>query len=51
MEILKSASKVVFVILALALVAGLFTDKIDPKDFIALTAMAFTYYFTRNTQK
>lgn len=42
----KSASKIVFVLMALALIAGLFIDKIDPKDFITLASMAFTFYFS-----
>lgn len=46
-EIFKSASKVVFLLLAIALIAGMFVGKVDPKDFITLTAMAFTFYFTK----
>lgn len=33
--------------MALAVVAGLFTNKVDPKDFMVLASMAFVYYFTR----
>lgn len=45
MEILKSASKVVFILMAVATVAGLFMGKIDPKDFMILASMAFSFYF------
>lgn len=45
MEILKSASKIVFILMALATVAGLFYGKIDPKDFMILASMAFSFYF------
>jgi hypothetical protein len=44
-SILKSASKIVFIVMALAVVAGLFTKVIDPKDFMVLASMAFTFYF------
>ncbi len=47
MVILKSASKIVFILMALSVVAGLFMSKIDPKDFMVLASMAFTYYFTK----
>ena len=45
MELLKSASKLVFLIMTLATVIGLFMNKIDSKDFIQLTSMAFVFYF------
>ena len=44
-EIIKSASKIVFILMALSTVAGLFVGKIDPKDFMVLASMAFTFYF------
>jgi len=44
-EIIKSASKIVFVLMCLSTIAGLFTGKIDPKDFMVLASMAFTFYF------
>ena len=46
MQIFQSASKLVFVLMALAVVAGLFLNKIDPKDFMVLSSMAFTFYFS-----
>jgi hypothetical protein len=45
MQILESASKIVFIIITLAVVAGLFTKVIDPKDFMVLATMAYTFYF------
>jgi len=45
MEILKSASKIVFIMLAIALVVLTFFSKVEAKDFITLTSMAFTFYF------
>jgi hypothetical protein len=46
-ELIKSASKIVFILMAIAIIAGLFLSKIDPKDFMILASMAFTFYFTR----
>lgn len=45
MKILNSASKIVFILMTLATIGGLFVNKVDPKDFIMLTSMAFTFYF------
>ncbi len=45
MDILKSASKTVFVLMALATIAGMFIGKIDAKDFLTLASMAFAFYF------
>ena len=38
---------VVFLLMAVAVIALTFINKVDPKDFIALAGMAFTAYFTR----
>lgn len=46
MTILQSASKTVFVLMALATIAGLFLHVVDPKDFMVLSTMAFAFYFT-----
>ena len=45
MQIVTSASKIVFIVMALATVAGMFFGKIDPKDFMTLASMAFAFYF------
>jgi len=44
--IFSSASKIVFIIMTLAMVAGLFSGKVDPKDFFVLASMVFTFYFS-----
>lgn len=45
MKILQSASKLVFLIMALASVAALFTNKISGEQFLVLATMAFSFYF------
>jgi len=45
MTILKSASKIVFILVAISVCAGLFLDKIEAKDFMVLASMAFAFYF------
>ncbi len=53
MEILKSASKIVFIVMALATVAALFVNKITGEQFLLLAGMAFSFYFSNkgeNTQ-
>jgi hypothetical protein len=47
-KIFNSASKIVFVLMALAVISGLFLGKIEAKDFIMLASMAFTFYFTKS---
>jgi len=51
MKIFTSASKIVFVLLSLALVILTFVGIVDAKDFITLTSMAFTYYFAARSKK
>ena len=46
MEILKSASKLVFLLMALAVTVLTFIKIIDPKDFMILASMAFSFYFS-----
>ena len=46
MEILKSASKVVFVMMALATIGALFIGKISGDQFLLLAGMAFSFYFS-----
>jgi hypothetical protein len=45
MNILQSASKIVFIIMAVAVVVLTFMRIIDPKDFMILASMAFSFYF------
>jgi hypothetical protein len=44
-NIFSSASKLVFVLMAVATIAGMFMGRIDAKDFLVLVSMAFTFYF------
>lgn len=44
-NILSSASKLVFILLAISACAGFFLGKLDPKDFMLLAGMAFSFYF------
>lgn len=44
-EIYTSASKIVFILMAVAVIVLTFTGKVDPKDFMMLAAMAFSFYF------
>jgi hypothetical protein len=44
-KIYTSASKIVFILMALAVVVGMFYGKVDAKDFMILASMAFSFYF------
>ena len=44
-SIYSSASKIVFILMALATIAGMFYGIVDAKDFIVLASMAFSFYF------
>lgn len=46
MNILESASKIVFILMAIGVLALTYVGKIDPKDFMMLAGMAFTFYFS-----
>lgn len=46
MEILKSASKIVFILMAASVVLLTALGKVDPKDFMMLAAMSFSFYFS-----
>jgi hypothetical protein len=45
-NILKSASKLVFLVLTLSACVGFFMGILDPKDFMVLAMAAFTFYFS-----
>lgn len=45
MKILESASKIVFIMMAAAVIVLTFVGIVDPKDFILLSGMAFSFYF------
>ena len=42
-----SASKIVFLMIAVTVCAGFFVGKLDPKDFMVLAGMVFVYYFNK----
>jgi uncharacterized membrane protein len=44
-DIIKSASKIVFILMAVAACAALFARILEPKDFMLLAGMAFGFYF------
>lgn len=43
--VLSSASKIVFIMIALAVVFALFLNKISAEQFMILASMTFTFYF------
>ena len=45
-KIFESASKIVFILLAVSACAGFFLGKLESKDFMVLAGMAFTFYFS-----
>lgn len=45
-NIMSSASKIVFIVLTIAVCVGLFAGIIEAKDFMVLASMAFTFYFS-----
>lgn len=49
MTILKSASKLVFVLMAVAVIILTFLKIVEAKDFMILAVSAFSYYFTKAT--
>jgi len=44
-KLLSSASKIVFILLAVAAVVGFFMGKLDEGNFMILTGSAFAFYF------
>lgn len=53
MTILKSASKLVFILMAVASCVGFFLKLLSPEQFMVLSSMAFAFYFSNKgeTQK
>ena len=47
----KSASKIVFILMALAVIILTFIKVVEPKDFIGLCLMAFTFYFSNKGEQ
>lgn len=51
MKLFTSASRVVFILMALATVVLTFVGIVEAKDFIALTGMAFVHFFNKSQTK
>ncbi len=47
-KIYSSASKIVFIVITVALVGLTFQGIVDPKDFMMLASMVFAFYFTKS---
>jgi hypothetical protein len=45
MTIIKSASKIVFILLAVTACAGFFLGRLESKDFMVLAISAFSFYY------
>ncbi len=48
MKMLTSASRVVFLLMTIAVITLTFNGKIDPKDFMVLAGMAFVHFFNKS---
>jgi len=48
MQILRSASKVVFLLIAVTVCGGFLAGTLSEKEFVILAMMAFTFYFTKS---
>lgn len=44
-KVFESASKIVFIMMAVGVHAALFTGKITGEQYMVLAGMAFTFYF------
>lgn len=49
MDFLKSASKLVFLLMALTTCAAFLIGRLESKDFMVLSSMAFAFYFSIKT--
>lgn len=48
-KIFSSASKLVFILMAIAVIILTTLGKVEAKDFISLASYAFIFYFTKST--
>lgn len=51
MKILQSASKIVFIMVAVSACVAFFIDKLDQNNFMILAGGAFTFYFANKGSK
>ena len=49
-QIFSSASKIVFILISIAVIGLTFTGKLDPKDFMVLASSVFAFYFGKQQQ-
>jgi hypothetical protein len=47
-KIFNSASKIVFILMALAVIGATFTRILTGEQFLQLASMAFVFYFSKN---
>lgn len=47
-RILSSPTKLVFILMAVAVIVGYFTGKMSEANFLILANGAFAYYYTKN---
>lgn len=50
-KIYTSASKIVFILMAMAVIVLTFIGIVDPKDFMMLAGMAFSFYFANKGEQ
>jgi len=48
-EILKSATKIVLLLMVISLIALTFIKIVDPKDFMSIALMVVSFYFGQKT--
>lgn len=51
MEIFKSASKIVFILVALSACVGFFIGALNENNFMLLAGSCFTFYFSNKGSK
>ncbi len=50
-KIISSASRIVLILMTVALCYFTYLGQVDWKDFVVLISVVFTYYFTKNWSK
>jgi hypothetical protein len=48
MKILNSASKIVFILIALSVIGAMFKGIISGEQFMVVASMVFAFYFTKS---
>jgi len=47
LKMLASTSRVVLILITLAVIAGFLMEILEPKEFMILAGMVFAFYFTK----